>query len=210
MPILPRTDKTPLGLYIHIPFCKSKCQYCDFYSLSCEKSRLMDQYLKALCAHIKETGPLAPGYRVDTVYFGGGTPSYFGPDRLAAVLTAIRQSFDVSPQAEITFEANPDSVTRRLLRRLKSEGFNRVSLGIQSDDNAMLQQLGRPHTYEEAVKAVQRIRRARYRNVRSAGPVPAGLAKYPGPCAAAPAGSHQLLRSEGRARYASVPDQRCV
>ncbi|MBQ9762644.1 MAG: radical SAM family heme chaperone HemW [Oscillospiraceae bacterium] len=165
MPILPRTDKTPLGLYIHIPFCKSKCQYCDFYSLSCDNGRLMDQYLKALCTHIKETGPLAPAYRVDTVYFGGGTPSYFGPDRLAAVLTAIRQSFDVSPQAEITFEANPDSVTRRLLRRLKSEGFNRVSLGIQTDDDALLQQLGRPHTYEEAVKAVQRIRRARYRNL---------------------------------------------
>ena len=165
MPILPRTDKTPLGLYIHIPFCKSKCQYCDFYSLACEKGKLMDQYLKALCAHIKETGPLAPAYRVDTVYFGGGTPSYFGPDRLAAVLTAIRQSFDVSPQAEITFEANPDSVTWRLLRRLKSEGFNRVSLGIQTDDDALLQQLGRPHSYADAVKAVERIRRAGYRNL---------------------------------------------
>ena len=165
MPILPRTDKTPLGLYIHIPFCKSKCQYCDFYSLACEKGKLMDQYLKALCTHIKETGPLAPAYRVDTVYFGGGTPSFFGPDRLAAVLTAVRQSFDVSPQAEITFEANPDSVTWRLLRRLRSEGFNRVSLGIQTDDDALLQQLGRPHTYEDAVKAVQRIRRARYRNL---------------------------------------------
>ena len=165
MPILPRTEKTPLGLYIHIPFCKSKCQYCDFYSLACEKGRLMDQYLKALCTHIRETGPLAPAYRVDTVYFGGGTPSFFGPDRLAAVLTAVRQSFDVSPQAEITFEANPDSVTRRLLRRLRSEGFNRVSLGIQTDDDALLQQLGRPHTYEDAVKAVKRIRRARFRNL---------------------------------------------
>jgi oxygen-independent coproporphyrinogen-3 oxidase len=131
MPIFPRNDKTPLGIYVHVPFCRSKCQYCDFYSLSCKNDDLMDDYLKAICKHIKETGPLAPGYRVDTVYFGGGTPSFLGADALAAILTTIRQSFDVSTQAEITFEANPDSVTPRLLRRLRSEGFNRVSLGIQ-------------------------------------------------------------------------------
>ena len=158
-------EKTPLGIYIHIPFCKSKCAYCDFYSLQCQDQKLMDSYLKALCTHIRETGPLTPGYRVDTVYFGGGTPSYFGAEALAAVLTAVRQSFDVSPRAEITFEANPDSVTPRLLRRLKSEGFNRVSLGIQTDDDALLHQLGRPHTFEDAKIAVQKIRKAGYRDL---------------------------------------------
>ena len=165
MPILPRKDKTPLGIYIHVPFCRSKCQYCDFYSTACPDKKLMNDYLRAICAHIKETGPQAPGYRVDTVYFGGGTPSILPPDALAAILTAVRHSFDVSPRAEITFEANPDSVTPRLLRRLKSEGFNRVSLGIQSDSDAMLEQLGRPHTYEEAVTAVKKIRRAGYKNL---------------------------------------------
>ena len=165
MPILPRSEKTPLGIYIHIPFCRSKCQYCDFYSLADTDRKLMDRYLKALCTHIKETGALAPGYRVDTVYFGGGTPSFFGADALGAVLTAVRQNFDVSPRAEITFEANPDSVTPRLLHKLKSEGFNRVSLGIQTDDNALLQQLGRPHTFEDAEQAVKRIRRAGFRNL---------------------------------------------
>ncbi|MBQ7416005.1 MAG: radical SAM family heme chaperone HemW [Oscillospiraceae bacterium] len=165
MPILPRSEKTPLGIYIHVPFCRSKCQYCDFYSLPCRENELMDDYVKAVCAHIKETGPLAPGYRVDTVYFGGGTPSILPPDALAAILTAVRQSFHVSTRAEITFEANPDSVTPRLLRRLRSEGFNRVSLGVQSDNDDMLQRLGRPHTYDDAVEAVRKIRKAGYKNI---------------------------------------------
>ena len=165
MPILSRSEKTPLGIYVHIPFCRSKCAYCDFYSLQCQDQRLMDDYLKAVCAHIRETGPLTPAYRVDTVYFGGGTPSYFGAESLAAILTAIRQSFDVSPQAEITFEANPDSITPRLLRRLRSEGFDRVSLGIQTDDDALLHQLGRPHDYEQAKVAAQKIRKAGYRSL---------------------------------------------
>ncbi len=165
MPLLPRNEKKPLGIYIHIPFCRSKCEYCDFYSLGCQDQRLMDSYLKAVCTHIKETGPLTPGYRVDTVYFGGGTPSHFGAEGLSAILTTLRQSFDVSSRAEITFEANPESVTPRLLRRLRSEGFNRVSLGIQTDNDALLQQLGRPHDYSQVELAVKRIRRAGFRNL---------------------------------------------
>ena len=154
MPILTkRNNKTPLGIYIHIPFCRSKCQYCDFYSMPCKDDKLMDSYLDAICAHLKEAGALCPGYRVDTVYFGGGTPSYFGADALAIILTAIRRNFDVTPDAEITFEANPDSVTDRLLHRLRAEGFNRVSLGVQCDNDEILKKLGRPHTYAQAVTA---------------------------------------------------------
>ncbi|MCD7754819.1 MAG: radical SAM family heme chaperone HemW [Firmicutes bacterium] len=160
-----RKNRTPLGIYIHVPFCKSKCQYCDFYSLCDMDDRMADGYLDAVCAHIKETGALAPDYRVDTVYFGGGTPSFFGAGGLAAILSAIRRAFDVDADAEITFEANPDSVTPRLLRRLKSEGFNRVSLGIQCDDDSILEKLGRPHDYEQAVAAVRKIRKAGYRNL---------------------------------------------
>lgn len=165
MPILPQAEKTPLGIYIHIPFCRSKCNYCDFYSIPEPEQKLMDEYLQALCSHIRETGTFAPDYVVDTVFFGGGTPSLFGAPSLAAVLTAIRESFRVSPKAEITFEANPDSVTKKLLRRLKSEGFNRVSLGVQSDDDGILAQLGRPHTYQQAVDAVKLIRRAGFKNL---------------------------------------------
>lgn len=141
MAILSRGNKTPLGIYVHIPFCCSKCEYCDFYSVSGQDQKLMDRFLRAVCTHIKETGPLTPGYQVDTVYFGGGTPSYFGAEALAAILTAIRQSFNVSPRAQITFEANPESVTPRLLRRLRGEGFDRVSLGIQTDDDDLLRRL---------------------------------------------------------------------
>ena len=165
MPFLGRHNKTPLGIYIHVPFCRSKCQYCDFYSLTTKDDSLMDQYLKAICTHIKEAGLLAPGYLVDTVYFGGGTPSFFGADGLAAILTAIRKSFDVASGAEITFEANPDSVSDKLLRRLRSEGFNRVSLGIQCDDDEILKKIGRPHNYAQAVNAVSRIRKAGFRNL---------------------------------------------
>ena len=165
MAILGRKDKIPLGIYVHVPFCRSKCIYCDFYSLSNKDDKLMDGYLDAICAHIREAGDLAPNYVVDTVYFGGGTPSFFGADGMASILTTIRRGFDVSATAEITFEANPDSVSPRLLRRLRSEGFNRVSLGIQSDDNAILKAIGRPHTYEQAVEAVKRIRQAGFRNL---------------------------------------------
>ena len=165
MPIFPRTQKVPLGIYIHIPFCRSKCEYCDFYSLPQADEETMDRYLKTLCSHIRETGPQAPAYRVDTVYFGGGTPTYFGSDRLSAVMAAVRESFDVDPDAEITFEANPDSVDLKLLRRLYREGFNRISLGVQSDDDDTLYSLGRPHTYADAVEAVRLARKAGFRNL---------------------------------------------
>lgn len=165
MALVSRKNKTPLGIYIHVPFCRSKCQYCDFYSLTSKEDDLWDGYLEAVCAHIKEAGPLAPNHLVDTIYFGGGTPSLLGADRLAIILTTIRKSFDVSDNAEITFEANPDSVTSPLLRRLRSEGFNRVSLGIQCDNDEILKKLGRPHTFSQAAEAVKLIRKRGFRNV---------------------------------------------
>ena len=165
MAFLQRKHKTPLGIYIHVPFCRSKCQYCDFYSVTNKADALLDGYLKAICAHIREAGTLAPNHLVDTIYFGGGTPTYFGADGMTDILNTIRKSFDVAGSAEITFEANPDSVSDRLLRRLRSEGFNRVSLGIQCDDNEILKKLGRPHNYEQAVAAYQRIRKKGFRNV---------------------------------------------
>ena len=166
MPILmKRKDKKPLGIYIHVPFCRSKCQYCDFYSLTTKDDRLLDSYIDAMSAHIKEAGALAPNHKVDTIYFGGGTPTFFGADGMATLLTAIRRNFDVVNDAEITFEANPDSVSAKMLKRLLNEGFNRVSLGVQTDDDAILQKIGRPHNYSQAVLAVERIRKAGFRNL---------------------------------------------
>jgi len=166
MPILTkRLNKTSLGIYIHVPFCRSKCQYCDFYSLSTKEDKLLDGYLDATCRHIREAGALAPGYKVDTVYFGGGTPSFFGADGIATIMTCIRRNFDVDNNAEISIECNPDSVSDKFLHRIRAEGFNRVSLGIQCDDDEILRKLGRPHSYEQAAAAFHRIRKAGFRNI---------------------------------------------
>ena len=166
MPILTkRQNKIPLGLYVHVPFCRSKCAYCDFYSMACKDDKLMDGYLDAVCAHVKEAGALAPNYKVDTIYFGGGTPSFFGAEGIATILATIRRNFDVDNAAEITLECNPDSVNDRLLHRMRAEGVNRISLGIQTDDDDLLSKLGRPHNYAQAVSAYQRIRKAGFKNV---------------------------------------------
>ena len=156
----------PLGIYIHIPFCRSKCQYCDFYSIGGSRDRrLVDSYLQALMLHLKETGALARDYVVDTVYVGGGTPSFFGADNLRRIFAEVQHRFRLDKDAEITFEANPDSVTESLLRKLRAEGFNRISLGVQSDRDDVLQKLGRPHTYEQARTAVKLARSCGFDNL---------------------------------------------
>ena len=150
-----------VGLYLHIPFCRSKCTYCDFYSLAGAEDR-MDAYGAALCRQM-ETAPA--GLPVDTVYVGGGTPSWFGPSRLCALLEAVRRRFRLDPSAEITVEANPDSVTEAGLRRLRSAGFNRISLGMQSARDDELRRIGRPHDAAAVVRAVTAARAAGFDNL---------------------------------------------
>ena len=94
-----KTAARPLGLYIHIPFCKQKCIYCDFYSLSGNEAR-MDDYTAALCAHLVETAPFAASHTVDTIYFGGGTPSYLGEKRLVQILKTIQKKYHIDRNAE--------------------------------------------------------------------------------------------------------------
>ena len=155
-----------LGIYVHIPFCKSKCEYCDFYSLGGSRDRrVTDDYLQALADHIKESGRLTPEHVVDTIYFGGGTPSFFGAENLEKILDEIQRRFRLDPDPEITLEANPDSVTKASLKKLLRAGFNRISIGVQSDDDEMLKKLGRPHTYEQARQAVARAREVGFTNV---------------------------------------------
>jgi len=158
--------KKSLGIYVHIPFCRSKCEYCDFYSIPGGRNKeLMDRYLEALITHIRETAPSAPGYEVDTVYFGGGTPSFFGASGLSRIFAEIDRRFDVSRIAEVSFEANPDSVTLPMLQHLRRAGFNRISIGVQSDSDEQLKALGRPHNYKQAQQAVSLARRAGFDNV---------------------------------------------
>lgn len=158
------TDKT-LGLYIHIPFCRQKCAYCDFYSLS-GKDDQMDPYVDALCAHLAETAPFAAGHTVDTVYFGGGTPTCLGEKRLIRILKVILKKYRVDRHAEITLEANPDSANdRKALKALRKAGFNRISLGMQSACDAELAEIGRIHTMEQVRTAVEAARKAGFDNL---------------------------------------------
>ena len=153
-----------LGIYIHIPFCRSKCDYCDFYSLAGREDR-MDAYQKALLAHMAETAPLARHMEVDTIYFGGGTPSFYGTKRLKELLAALKKRFRVIRDAEITLEGNPDSVDGKMLASLRRAGFNRLSLGVQSADDAQLRCVHRPHTFEQARQAVAAARKAKLKNL---------------------------------------------
>ena len=151
----------PLGLYLHIPFCKSKCAYCDFYSLSGREEK-MDDYVSALADHLTETAPMAALHTVDTVYFGGGTPSYLGHERIAQLLHTVKKQYRVDKKAEITLEANPDSLFGwKELRALRRLGLNLISLGVQSSDDAVLRRLGRIHTWQQVVDAVDTVRRAK-------------------------------------------------
>ena len=150
----------PLGLYLHIPFCAAKCAYCDFYSLARSEDK-MDDYVTALCRHLAESAPQADRHRVETVYLGGGTPSYLGAKRLTALLKTVKKRYRLSPDAEITLEANPDSAgDTRALRKLRRAGFNRLSLGVQSSDDDILKAIGRIHTWEQVKTAVSAARTA--------------------------------------------------
>ena len=167
-----KTADKPLGLYIHIPFCKSKCVYCDFYSLPHREDR-MDTYTDALCAHLIETAPFAAGHAVDTVYFGGGTPSYLGEKRLVKLLKVIQKKYRVTKDAEVTLEANPDSAGDwKYLKALRKAGVNRLSLGMQSASDEELRAIGRVHTMAQVRAAVEAARKAKRAPV---------LPKYKGP-----------------------------
>ena len=155
-----------LGIYIHIPFCRSKCEYCDFYSLPGGKNRkAMEDYAQAVMLHLKEAAQRAAEYEVDTVYFGGGTPSFFGEEGLRRLLDEIDRRFILRPDAEVTFEANPDGVSAPALRRLRKAGFNRISIGVQSDRDEQLRALGRPHSFQQAREAVAAAKDAGFDNL---------------------------------------------
>ena len=160
-----KKEYKPLGLYIHIPFCKSKCVYCDFYSLP-NAEEGMDRYTAALCRQLAELAPRTQAHQVDTVYFGGGTPSYLGAKRLRQILKTVYKHYRLAKDAEITLEANPDSAGDwKNLRALRRAGFNRISLGVQSADDEQLKTLGRPHTFAQAQEAVAAARKAKIKNV---------------------------------------------
>ena len=154
-----------LGLYFHIPFCLAKCAYCDFCSFPATDEDLRHRYARAL---IRELAARAEGLgrrTVDTVFFGGGTPTLLSPRDLCAILDEVRACFALTPDAEITVECNPKTADLDALRALRAGGVNRLSIGMQSANDEELAALGRAHRQEDLLRAVQDARAAGFENI---------------------------------------------
>jgi putative oxygen-independent coproporphyrinogen III oxidase len=147
-------EQDAFGVYIHWPFCLSKCPYCDFNSHVRREPVDEARFARAFAAEIATTAARAPGRTVSTIFFGGGTPSLMQPGTIAAVLDAVARHWHVAPDVEVTLEANPTSVEATRFRGYRTAGVNRVSLGVQALDDRVLAELGRMHTSREALDAV--------------------------------------------------------
>lgn len=142
-----------IGLYIHIPFCVKKCNYCDFFSVNCNDT-MMDEYVEHLVSNLKRWFVKLTDRKVDTIYFGGGTPSALGTERILRILDIIHKRFNISDGCEISIEVNPNSTDKLDFSSLKNYGVNRVSMGLQSADDNELRLLGRMHTTADAVNTI--------------------------------------------------------
>ncbi len=152
-----------LGLYLHIPFCKHKCDYCDFYSL--ENGTLWQRYIDALLLHMEDYAPCVQDYTVDTVFLGGGTPSLLPPKMIFDLIDGIYANFRVGRNAEFTMEANPATVHAATLKKYRKAGINRLSIGVQSLQDRELQALSRIHSPQQAMEAVEDARKAGFDNI---------------------------------------------
>lgn len=152
-----------MGLYLHIPFCAKKCAYCDFYSAFAGENAL-DGYTEGLISQIKDLGGRLCRPLIDTVYFGGGTPSLLG-ERIIPVIGAVREAFRLAEGAEITLEINPAGESEKILSAAKKAGVNRLSIGAQSGDNTKLSLLGRTHTAEDTLNTVNAARKMGFKNI---------------------------------------------
>lgn len=157
-------DLNPLALYVHIPFCETKCPYCDFNTYSGIES-MMPTYVEALSNEITQWGLFLQSPEVSTIFFGGGTPSYLPSASLSKLMSSIAFAFNVSDEAEVTLEANPGDLSVDRLIEMREMGFNRISIGVQSLDNQMLRILGRKHNAVEAKNAALAARQAGFNNL---------------------------------------------
>jgi oxygen-independent coproporphyrinogen III oxidase len=151
------------GIYIHIPFCKQACHYCDFHFST------QHDYIPALCSALVKELEMQKGYLagepIQTIYFGGGTPSLVSEEQLTEILNAIHKDFSVSKGAEVTLEANPDDITKDFINALLKIGVNRLSIGVQSFDNTVLRFLNRSHNGLQAIKAIDDCRDGGIKNL---------------------------------------------
>ncbi len=152
-----------IGVYVHIPYCLKKCRYCDFCSIPIDETA--GRYCAAVCSEIALAKAKYPDERVKTVFFGGGTPTALPAEDLVSILDAIRAAYPVEPDAEISIECNPKTIGYEGLRKLHNAGFNRLSIGLQATQNALLKRIGRVHTFEEFLATYQAARDAGFSNI---------------------------------------------
>jgi len=162
-----RGEAAPLGIYFHAPFCVSHCTYCDFFTRPFTGEAEVRRFVDALVTEMAATATALNlrGRKADTLYFGGGTPSLLPPRDLDRILEQARKLFRVEGDAEVSLEANPESVTREKMRAYRDSGVNRISLGVQSFQRGILETLGRAHGPEEAARAVTEIRGSGFSNL---------------------------------------------
>jgi len=162
----PVSSDLPIGLYVHFPFCAARCPYCAFYFVVGRKAE-RDPWVGAIASEIERAAsdPRFTGRRVETIYFGGGTPSLLAPSTVERLLRVVHGAFDVSGEAEISLESNPDGLDAERLAGLRAAGVNRLTLGWQSFDDGRLRRLGRTHTAAENAAAMRLARAAGFENV---------------------------------------------
>ena len=156
-----------LGIYVHIPFCVKKCEYCDFASYS-DKIRLAPQYIKALKEEIKQQSRKLLDVKIKTIYIGGGTPSYLKTEHIVEIVEWIKAKFNINSeeeQPEITIEVNPGSIVREKLQEYKDVGINRLSIGLQSTEDRLLLKLGRIHNYSRFLQTYNLARQVGFENI---------------------------------------------
>ena len=155
-----------IGIYVHIPFCKSKCKYCNFTSyVGCEN--LMDSYIKSVVDELEQWSKKCTDVTIDTIYIGGGTPSMLTTGGVATILDAIKTNFNVEPSAEISIESNPNSINYAKAQEWLDSGVNRVSVGLQSVKQSLLNVMGRSHTKADFVKAIECLQAVGFKNINA-------------------------------------------
>ncbi len=155
------------GIYIHIPFCKSRCSYCDFATDVFKNAETVERYVNALCNEISDFKSQIPNPKsqIETIYFGGGTPSLLSPAQLEKILNSIHKKFSVESEIELTMEMNPATMTLETVREYRNLGVNRASFGAQTFDDKELKRLGRKHTAQDVRETIELLRKADFTNV---------------------------------------------
>jgi oxygen-independent coproporphyrinogen-3 oxidase len=151
------------GIYIHVPFCRRKCYYCDFYKTV--NTSLTPKFIEALKTEITQRNNYLENEAVETIYFGGGTPSVLNKNEIAEILSVLHRHFFISPNVEITFEANPDDLSMEYLQEIYQAGIRRLSIGIQSFQNEILQKMNRRHDADQAIEAVENAAKTGFNDI---------------------------------------------